>query len=352
VSDDRIVRVPLPVELIRRMDELVLGGKAGFQTRAEFIREAVEAMALELSYEPAPDEPLAQDMAGSGGSSVRHLAAPDHGGVHARALEAPAIDLKATILRSPVPGVTIDDGVGHVVDEPLFGLHNRDYPSIWAAHHLAALTTRELVGLSQFYGSVVKAAWEFGEQLLGLEKATAVKLSALFPTNRKKPQSAEAAFRMFAVGTRLAGGPEVRVSGPLFAWRICQVTTEGDGLKIGLTSEGRDLLTTLDGLSLELPHPPVMALSFFVHLRTHAPMDWWGFATLLETVEVGVTRNELVQAFQVAQPDWSDNVSTTNAAGYVARAREWGLVEPRLVEGHYALTPFGKQLLHEEKGDA
>jgi hypothetical protein len=354
MSDDRIVRVPLPVELIRRMDELVLSGKAGFQTRAEFIREAVEAMVLELSYEPAPGEPMTRAVARVSGGSAPHMVASDfeRDQVKAFELEASGFELQATRLLAPAPGVTLDDGIGQVIDESLFGLHNRDYPSIWAAVHLAALTTEELVSLNRFYASVLEAAWEFGERLLSLEKALGVKLSALFPTNRRKPQSAEEAFRTFAVGTRVMAGPEVRVSGPLFVWRVCQIRADGDDLKIGLTSVGRELLATLEGLSLESPHPAALAQRFFAHLRAHAPRDWWGFTTLLETVEVGVTRVELVEAFQRAQPDWSDSVSATNAAGYVARAREWGLVEPRLVEGRYALTPFGKQLLDEKKGDA
>jgi hypothetical protein len=121
---------------------------------------------------------------------------------------------------------------------------------------------------------------------------------------------------------------------------------------VGLTSAGRELLTALEAVSLEMPHPPGLAERFFAHLRAFAPQDWWGFTTLLEAVEAGTTRVELVELFQRAQPTWNESKNATNAAGYVARAREWGLVEPKQVDGRYALTPFGKHQLDEERGDA
>jgi hypothetical protein len=33
--------------------------------------------------------------------------------------------------------------------------------------------------------------------------------------------------------------------------------------------------------------------------------------------------------------------------GYVARGREWGLIEPKQVDGRYWLTDFGRQQLEE-----
>jgi len=351
-ADERIVRVPLPVSLIRRMDQLLLKGTGGYQTRAEFIREAVEAMVLELSYEPAPEEPRLQAL------TVAANAPPTTGGPpgaqHAPAgpLKPPVLDLERTRLGIPASGVTLDDGEGTVIDEPMFGLHNRDYPSLWAAHHLAALTTDDLVGLDEFYRTLVAAAWEFGERLLVLEKTVGAKLSALFPTNRAKPQSAEEGFRVFAVGTCTANGQEIRLGGPLFMWRVCQVTRRNGHLLVGLTSAGRELLTALEDVSLEMPHPPTLAERFFAHLRAHAAKDWWGFTTLLEAVEAGATRIELIEVFQQAQPTWNESKNATNVAGYVARAREWGLVEPKQVDGRYALTPFGKHQLDEERRDA
>jgi hypothetical protein len=346
-EEERIVRVPLPVSLIRRMDELLTRGTGGLHVRADFIREAVEAMVLELSYAPAPDEPAAQALSSSGGlgrplsqESAHRWCAPAH--------EGSAFTLEATKLYAPDSVITVADRSGDVVDEPLFGLHNRDYPSIFAAHHLALLTKDELVGLGDFQRSVMAAAWRFGEQLLPLEERLNVKLSALFPTNKRKPQSAEDGFLTFAVGTYSGEGSEIRLSGPLFLWRMCQVAVRDGQLLIGLTEEGRQLLNALDGLSLKMPHDRDHAECFFSHLRAHAPRDWWGFGVLLRAASGGITRAELIEAFGRAEPSWGDSTSETNAAGYVARAREWGLLEPKQVHGRYALTAFGEEQLQKE----
>ncbi len=351
-DDERIVRVPLPVSLIRRMDQLLLKGTGGYQTRTEFIHEAVEAMVLELSYEPAPEEPRLHAMPLPANAPPVSAGPPGAQPTPAEPLKAPALDLEGTRLGTPPPSVTLDDGEGTVIDEPMFGLHNRDYPSLWAARHLAALTSDDLVGLDEFLRTLVDAAWEFGERLLALEKTVAAKLSALFPTNRAKPQSAEEGFRVFAVGTCTANGHELRLGGPLFMWRVCQVTRRDGRLLVGLTRTGRELLTALEDVSLEMPHPPDLAERFFAHLRAQAPQDWWGFTTLLEAVEAGATRVELIDVFQQAQPTWNESKNATNVAGYVARAREWGLVEPKQIDSRYALTPFGKHQLDEERRDA
>ena len=62
----------------------------------------------------------------------------------------------------------------------------------------------------------------------------------------------------------------------------------------------------------------------------------------MEAVAEGPTRVELAGQFNQWRPDWSPALSNTNAAGFVARAREWGLLEPKLVDSRYALTEFGE----------
>src|SRR5690606_21965505 len=108
----------LPLSLIRRMDELINQGVGGYQTRAELIREAVEALVLELSYERAPDEPVAwiaplSDRQDARTSSI-DTALRSYG-------PGDTIDLEATGLRMPPSTpTTISDGHGEVIDEPLF----------------------------------------------------------------------------------------------------------------------------------------------------------------------------------------------------------------------------------------
>ena len=54
--DNRIVKVPLPVELIRKMDEALAEGRGGLETRAAFIKEAAENLLAEVTYPDAPPE--------------------------------------------------------------------------------------------------------------------------------------------------------------------------------------------------------------------------------------------------------------------------------------------------------
>ena len=48
-AGQRIMRIPLPVPLIREMDAVILKGLGGYATRAEFIVDAIQERVLELS---------------------------------------------------------------------------------------------------------------------------------------------------------------------------------------------------------------------------------------------------------------------------------------------------------------
>jgi hypothetical protein len=348
---DRIVKIPLPLRLIRQIDEALVAGLGGYSTRTEFFRDAAEGLLLELQYEPAPAEPLP--------AAHRVAAAPpasqpdtgpsrpsDAGNVEPGARPpATLMSLEQTVLRLADAGDPIE-GQAQVDDEPLFGMHNRDFPSLWAAYGLARRAQMGPVPYEAFVDDITAEAWEYAAALQALEESGPQKLTALFPTNRDKPQSSADAFKAFAVGsvTNGRGGP-LRADGPLFAWRVGQVRQADGQIVLGLTTEGWRLLRELDGISLDLPHPPGFARKFFDHLRRFSPGDWWGFRRTLDAVADGPTRLELVQAFQDARPDWSSNVAATNAQGYLARAREWGLVQPKQVAGRYALTDFGSEFL-------
>src|SRR5437762_2854463 len=51
-TEERIVKIPLPVALIRQIDEAIVSGLGGYSTRTEFFRDAAEGLLLELKYEP------------------------------------------------------------------------------------------------------------------------------------------------------------------------------------------------------------------------------------------------------------------------------------------------------------
>ncbi len=342
--EERVVRVLLPLDLIRRMDELVGTGNKGYQTRQELMREALEAYILDLSYEPAPAEPPPRQSAVPERRSSRTPSTPERPLPQRKAVTVDKwpTELSWTVLRAPEHGFVMQNESMGVADEPFFGLHNRDYPSLWAAHYLASMTVEGPAEVERFRTAVTKEAWAYAERLALIEEKLGEKLTALFPKNRAKPQSSEGAFLTFAIGDFATGAEGIKASGPLFAWRLAQLEERDGGLFIGLTGLGYELLEALEGLSLALPHAPEHARRFFDHLRKWAPRDWSGFVRVIEEVGREISRVELVKAFGEWRPDWTPNEWATNAAGYLARAREWGLVEPKQVEGRYVLTAFGR----------
>jgi hypothetical protein len=356
-SEERVVKVPLPVPLIREVDEALVAGLGGYTTRAEFFREAAQSLLLDLKYEPAPDEPRARRSA----DAERDVPGIDDHRASEAIAEAvglsasePFADLRQTVLRLGGPGHVIDGGEAEVAPGPLFGMHNRDYPSLWVAYRLADHSARGPVNYAAFVDTVTAEAWDYAESLQRLEASVGLKLTALFPTNRDKPQSASEGFRAFAIGSvsNGKGGERIRSEGPLFSWRICQVVRGHDGaLSLGLTPEGWRLLTELHGVSLSLPHSREHAELFLAHLSRYAKDDWWGFAVVLSAVAQSPTRLELVEAFRSARPDWTDSLASTNAQGYIARAREWGLIEAKQVAGRYAMTDFGSDYFRRVTDD-
>lgn len=348
--EERIVKIPLPIPLIREIDEALVSRLGGYSTRTEFFRDAAEGLLLELKYEPAPAEPTtrsepersptrsSETLVGESTSANRE---------RNRSSEDALTSLDATVLHLDIECEALAEGEADVDDAPLFGMHNRDYPSLWVAFRLAERSGKGPVPYDSFARETIEEAWCYAENLRNLEESQGTKLTALFPTNRAKPQSSADAFKAFAIGSLIDGGHgRLRAEGPLFSWRVCQVVRpHGSDALIGLTSDGLKLLRDLDGLSLRLPHASSLARAFLDHLQHHSPGDWWGFRTLVQAVANDPTRPELVETFQQKRPDWSSNVAATNAQGYLARAREWGLVQPKQHSGRYALTKFGSEYL-------
>ena len=232
-------------------------------------------------------------------------------------------------------------------DEPLLGLHNRDWPSLWALTQLASVATDGPVPLRDLLEDVTRRAWLLAEELSKSHLNSSEKLTALLPTNREKPQSAEDAFKVFAIAS-IASKPNpdghYTVAGPLPAWRAIALTSDGGGgFLIGITETGWDLAELVVSVGPGTPHARDVAERFLNFLRVHAAGDWWGFATLFRTVRTQPTRPEYVEAFRSAR-QWKESVAISAAQGYLARGREWGLVQPKMLDGRYALTPFGHSM--------
>src|SRR6266545_7811265 len=119
LRDQRVVKLLLPLPLIRQMDHLLLDGIGGFTTRNEFVREAIESYMLELIHEPAPAEPAERRQRRL---QLRPVAdVPEEDANMDPSQETPAFAIADTALTVlPSEGPTID-GEAHVVAEPLFG---------------------------------------------------------------------------------------------------------------------------------------------------------------------------------------------------------------------------------------
>ena len=329
IRPKRLVRVPMELELIRAMDQTILSGAGGYSSREEFIGDAVHDKVLELTHVAEDAERIDGDLAIGSPATLEPLNFADT-----------AISFRDGYL------VQDDEAQLEVPSGPLLGLHNRDYPSIWALSQLAELLAEQPDGDAEAQVmEVVRRAWDYTARLRLLEHESGRKLTQLFPANRAKEQTATGVFRQFAIGrVRLTDG-SVRADGPLFTWRALSARTKGDRIFLALTTPGHQLLTSLDGLNLETPHESAQAERFLAHLGDYAPADLAGLRIAARAAQAGSTRPELVERFAEQYPTFSEAQAASCAQGYVARCREWGLVEPKLIEGSYVLTEIGARLL-------
>ncbi|WP_420637784.1 ribbon-helix-helix domain-containing protein [Candidatus Poriferisocius sp.] len=339
-KEQRIMRIPIPIPLIREMDAVIMEGLGGYTTRAEFIVDAIQERILELSFDVVEDAGAPQGLLPTADDMARglHEAAPAPGEM---------VKLSETALEAPSSGATVDCKSDLSCPEglPLFGLHNRDYPSLWALAQLASLTEKDPMPAEAFYDEALREAWRFGTLLVAVEKHLGIKCTALFPTNMDKRKSAETRFRSFAIGDFRFTDDIWRTSGPLFEWRLAGLVEGGEsGPLIGVTQLGWDVLQSVTGLPVEHPHPKPVAAKFLAHLADHAPSDEKGFRQVVASIgPEGASRQDVLDHFTESWPQWTSNEVSTNSAGYIARAREWGLVEPKQFKGQYNLTPFGHE---------
>lgn len=343
--DQRVMRIPLPVALIRAMDAVIIKGLGGYTTRAEFIVDAIQERVLELTL---PEEESAAPPPGA----ARPLPALPAGATTPGAAgELVLAHASMTALPPPTPAPTVatSDEYARPERSLLFGLHNRDFPSLWALSRLAEITAAGPVPIEDYFTEVCDEAWKFGVLLLGIEKQAGGKRTALFPTNREKKKAAETGFRTFAIGGYHRGPNRVLITtGPLFEWQVVALIP-GAGAEplVGMTPAGQSLLERVVGMTVEEPHPVRAASVFLGHLARHAPADWSGFVEILAAVgSSGATRDEVLARVGKAWPNSTDSEVSTNAAGYIARAREWGLLEPKQIKGCYHLTAFGLEQLN------
>lgn len=320
----RPIKILLPSSLAKRIDGVVASRLGGFSDHQTLIAAAVDAYLIDLVYVNEGSE--ATEPSEAVGGDVDTL---------------PTLPSVAAVRYGP----TVVDTASVLADEPLLGLHNRDWPSLWALGVLAEETQSGPIPCRAYLLEVTSRAWRVAEKIAGISSETARKATALLPTNRDKAQSAESAFQSFAVAQvskRLTEPGKFAVGGPLPLWRAMGFTLVGNDLVVGVTEHGYDLLRIAAGLLPTAPHDTTTASAFLRYLADKSPSDAWGFDTMLSILSSSPTRETYLESFRRAR-SWRGSVADSAAQGYLARGREWGLVEPKLVNGRYLLTEFGRE---------
>lgn len=366
-SKHRPAKILFKVDVLREADRAVQEGIGGYSNRHELVNDLVEQGLIDLRYpqderirtssegDTAPAQSSPNPESTPEGSRNRRATVAD--GAPTTPEFKPLADIGSTRMVAPLKrGVVVENAIGSIPNEPLFGMHNRDAPSAWALSRLAAEASNGPVPLSSFYDSITTEAWTLATQLSEFETEYEMKLAVMLPRNAAKPQSASIGFQAFALG-QVARKPDsaglLTASGPFYQWGAVGLVGEPNEPHLGLTSAGWELLTALNGLAFALPHDGEIARKFLSYLRKHAPADAWGFLTALDGAELGLGRTGMIEHFHeslatdFSHTTWKQSVSESVASGYVSRARAWALLEPKLHDRKYRLTALGQQMKNE-----
>lgn len=252
-----------------------------------------------------------------------------------------------TRLVTPVSATLAHPGTTRLpVESGPFFLHGRDYPSVWCLWWLIRWAAEGPLELNQYLGQTTELAWLFASSLQRFDRAGELRVTTMFPTSTRNPDSASQTFQASAIGglARRRNGERFAV-GALPLWGVARIYELGGTVLIAPTQIGLDLLTSLEGISLELPHSASQSETFIRHLQEHALDDFADFQTVLTLVSEEPTRRALVASAGKASLGGSETLADVYAQAYVSRGREWGLIEPKLVGGRYQLTERGRSLL-------
>lgn len=320
----RLVKLLMPADVVRQMDHTILAAGGAYQGRGDFITDAVrDRIAEEMAMRSAA---VTRDFDTAGGKSA------------ARA-EVAGPDLVAfgTWIETKPPTVA-----GSPTSAISFGLHNRDLPTLWAFDQLVEATSKaqQPVSWADFVASVGRASTNVGEwlRIRDLSRERGISVGTGFPKPGAKQSQSVDRFIGAMVGSLRRG------DGPLFDL----------GLAVGLTDQalapteaGVDVLRRMTelGLAVELPQPEGALRAWWGHLAMWAPAEHSAWLRVLQAVAQAPTREDLIARFV---EDWPGSTADTNIAGFVSRSREWGLIEPELIDSRYRLTALGEAVAGEK----
>jgi len=317
-----LVKLLLQPDLVRQMDRAILASAGAYQDRNEFVTEAVR-------------DRLTEDAAAQAGEG-RQVGELDQ-----QTSIAQQDDLQ-TLGRW-------QGGAPYAVDAPPgtgvnFGLHNRDLPSLWALDRLASMSLDQAgpVAWSAFTETVRRDALALGEilRIHDLGRPSGLRAGVGFP---KPGPKAERSVERFLAGNVGTNGR--RPEGPFFVLSLAAFI-DRDRQSIAPTRHGLDLLGRLidGGFGMTLPHTETSSSCWWSYLGAVAPEEQAAWRKVLTLIGRAPTRQELIAGF----PEWAGAIADTNTTGLVSRSREWGLVEPELIDGRYRLTERGRAVAAED----
>ena len=164
------------------MDECIVEGYGGYGNWHEFARDALENFALDLLHANDADAALAETAerrtAAAAPEGARRKAGPrTEPSEELPAAEWPAsaveqariMSIEETAIAAPVRTFAVENSLARVKEEPLIGLHNRDWPSIWALSAMAEVAAGGAVPPRDAYAAVTDRAWALARSLVSLE---------------------------------------------------------------------------------------------------------------------------------------------------------------------------------------
>lgn len=322
----RLIKLVLPAELVRGMDRAILAAAGAYQDRNEFVAEAIrdrlveEASLRDTRSRPASDEKAPRR------PTLEAV-------IQGESLEG-SVDLGSWRDRSPASLPALP------TTEVNFGLHNRDFPTLWALDTLAVLSADEgaPVAWDRFLDRVRNEGALLGERLRmrDLAKPTALRVGVGFP--KPGPKIAASIDRFVASNV----GSGRRADGPFFVLALAAFA-DHEHERLAPTDAGLRVLSDMiqRGLGPDLPQPPGAFECWWRYTSELAPAEHAAWLKVLQVIEGEPTREALTHQF----PEWRGHTATTNTVGFISRSREWGLTEPEMIEGRYRLTDLGRTVV-------
>jgi Arc/MetJ-type ribon-helix-helix transcriptional regulator len=330
----RLIKLVLPAELVRGMDRAILAAAGAYQDRNEFVAEAIrDRLVEEAALRDIPSRPASDEKAPKRPTRARLHRLEPQAVIQGASLDG-SVDLGSWRDGSPASLPALP------TTEVNFGLHNRDFPTLWALDRLAMLSADEgaPVAWDRFLDRVRDESEFLGERLRmrDLAKPTALRVGIGFP--KPGPKIAASIDRFVASNV----GSGRRADGPFFVLALAAFA-DREHERLAPTDAGLRVLSDMieRGLGPDLPQPPDAFECWWGYTSELAPAEHAAWLKVLQVIEGEPTREALTHQF----PEWRGHTATTNTVGFVSRSREWGLTEPEMIEGRYRLTNLGRTVL-------